>query len=148
MRTHSTVAAILAGVALLLSAANFALLVSLLDAKQRIANAARDVASALDETGGFASGTLSTRVAINEVFAIPIETSVPVRTTVTVPVSIPLLGQVVSVSVPIHADVPIQTTLRVPVHVSVPIEVDLGDALIGQAVGKIADAFEALAERL
>lgn len=61
-------------------------------------------------------------VVVDGTFSIPIKTVVPIRTTVNVPVTIPITGQQVNVVVPIDTNVPINTTIQVPIKTTVPVK--------------------------
>jgi hypothetical protein len=70
-------------------------------------------------------------VEIDSTFSVPIKTIVPIKTTVNVPVIIPIMGQQVTVAVPIDTNVPIDTTIQVPIKTTVPVEIKIGDLIFG-----------------
>ena len=61
-------------------------------------------------------------VTVDSTFSIPIKAVVPIKTTVNVPVTIPILGQRVNVAVPIDTNVPINTIVQVPIKTTVPVK--------------------------
>jgi hypothetical protein len=61
-------------------------------------------------------------VMVDSTFSIPIKTIVPIKTTVNVPVAIPILGQQVNVVVPIDTNASINTTVQVPIKTTVPVK--------------------------
>lgn len=131
-------ATVLLGIALALSAANLALFFFLLDTRSKVAEAAAGAAEIVRQAQeGSLPSPITARIAIDDTFSIPVDTVVPINTSVTVPVTIPILGQVVSVTVPIKTDVPLRTTIRVPVHASVPVSVSIGELPIGNALAEL-----------
>ncbi|MBI2122029.1 MAG: hypothetical protein HYT98_02800 [Candidatus Sungbacteria bacterium] len=64
----------------------------------------------------------SMQVPIKDTFKIPIKVSVPILTIVNVPVTIPILGQEITLRVPIDTAVPVDTVVTVPLNSAIPIK--------------------------
>lgn len=140
---------IVLGVLLLLSIANIVLFVLLLQVKNQIADGAGQAASAVQEMQKQSlTGPFTVQVAIDETFDIPIKVSIPVKTTVTVPIVIPVTGEKVSITVPIDTVVPIDTTVQVPVKKSVPVNIKMSDLPIGGILQNLHDWLSKLASSL
>lgn len=140
---------IVLGILLLLSIANIVLFVLLLQVKNQIADGAGQAASAVQEMQTQSlTGPFTVQVAIDETFDIPIKVAIPVKTTVNVPVVIPITGEQVSITVPIDTVVPIDTTVHVPVKTSLPVNIKMSDLPIGGILQNLHDWLTKLASSL
>lgn len=87
------------------------------------------------------STAISTSVFINETFTIPIHTIVPVNTTVNVPVTIPIIGQAVTLRVPIHTSVPVDVTVQVPIKKNIPINTKINTTAFSNVLEQLQILF-------
>lgn len=140
---------IVLGIAVVLSIANIALFVLLLQVKGQVADAAGQAASAVQEMQKQSlTGPFTVQVAIDETFDIPIKVAIPVKTTVNVPIVIPVTGEKVSITVPIDTVVPIDTTVQVSVKKSVPVNIKMSDLPIGGLLQNLHDWLTKIASSL
>jgi hypothetical protein len=128
-----------------LSVINIALFAVLFDAKHQITSAATQASGILQQIQAQSlTAPLTANVSINDTFAIPIKTVVPIQTTVNVPVTIPVVGQV-TIAVPINTQVPIDTTIQVPIKAVVPISSNGDDSSFTTILQQLQDWLAKLA---
>jgi hypothetical protein len=102
---------------------------------------------------------VSTTIQLNELFEVPISTTVPIRQRITVPVDVPVLGRV-DLPVELNLDVPVSTTVsiavdkQIPISTSVeldtniPLDIDLGQPPLGDVLRELENRLSELLEQL
>jgi hypothetical protein len=97
----------------------------------------------------------STTVQLNESLDVPIHTTVPIRQKISVPVDVPVVGTV-DLPVDLNFDVPVSTTVTVAIkkqipistsvdlNTNVPINLDLGQAPLGDVLRSLEDRLRAI----
>ncbi len=94
---------------------------------------------------------------INDTFAIPVQTTVPINTVVTVPINVPLVGTT-NISVPIRTSVPVNFTATVPINKKISVRgvtavkldtpIRLEESAIGDILKKLAASLAELQSKL
>lgn len=134
---------ILIGAVLLLIIVNIGLIVFLAILRSQVAHIAGQAAQIVQQLQ--TQTPIMVNATIDDTLTLPIKTSVPVRTTVRVPVVIPITGQSVTVSVPIDTTVPIETTIKVPVKMTVPVSIKVSDFSVGPLLQQVQNWLTRLA---
>lgn len=68
---------------------------------------------------------VSISVLFEDVIDVPIEEVIPINTTVVVPVTIPVIGQLVDLEIPIATTVPINLDVEVPISRTIPVDTSI-----------------------
>jgi len=68
---------------------------------------------------------VSISVLFEDVVDVPIKEIIPINTTVVVPVTIPVIGQVVDLDIPIVTNIPIDLDVMVPISKTIPVDTSI-----------------------
>lgn len=143
------IGAVLFGISLVLSIVNIILFVLLRETEHRTAEIAAHAGSILQQARSQSLiAPFVANVAIDDIFDVPIRTTVPIKTTVNVPVVVPLIGQKATIAVPIDAEVPIDTTVRVPIKTTVPVSVKISGSSFDDVLQQLQNLLAELATDL
>lgn len=128
------------GAILVLFIVNIVLFVVLLNIKYQIADSAKQAVGILQQVQAQSlTNPFTANVAVDSTFSVPIKTVVPIKTTVNVPVTIPIIGQRVTIVVPIDTQVPIDTIIQVPVKTTIPVNIKVSDSPFGNILQQLHD---------
>lgn len=137
------------GIALVSVIINIIIFVVLFQIKREAANAATEAANIIQQAQTKSlTAPFTANVAIDKIFDIPIQTTVPIKTTAIVPIAIPLTGQTVNVQVPIDTTVPISLIAHVPIKQTIPVNVDIANSPLNDTLNQLQDWLTKLASRL
>lgn len=68
---------------------------------------------------------VSITVLFEDVVEVPIQEIIPINTTVVVPVTIPVIGQLVDLEIPIVTNIPIDLNVEVPISKTIPVDTSI-----------------------